>query len=618
MARKKKTEEQMQLFESGGTPSQTDKADKAFSEMDDLLKKGISEEVKKEDGKVISRTYKNPSYAAEDVLRMLREGKISVEQAEKFLQEQKEAGNYAKGGMEDGGLKDEGGSVDPVSGNDVPSGSTQAEVRDDIPAQLSEGEFVFPADVVRYIGLENLMQLRSKAKQGLAKMEAMGQMGNSEDATMSDDVEFESEIDALIENFDPNDPSTMEFSQGGVVKAANGYFAQPQQSSYGYMPPGFGTQQQVPASGLSYRAPQIPTAQSFVTSAGQRAGSSVGTDTGMQDNIEQRQYIGPNGELITIMFKNGVPQQKIPDGYKVYKPEEEVTPKVTQPEVTSPGSSGDDREREEAEAGRVAQERELNNLLAKHDPAFAKVIAEDPFMTGKLANPYTTLMATVNTLGARTDTIPGVLEKFGIPVADFEVPGVFGKIPGNKYDVGKLANTIRTADLLVDQFGIDEDKIGDIISYTNLDTDGDGRVTKDDLVDKSGNFTKAGQDLFMDIDGEDVSKSDPATSRSTPSSTPTDYESEAAGVGSSRGTDRSGGSVAGSGSFADAARSGTYDDSGYDDSPSGTNVSDYSSSQPGGGYESGSHSTSDMGGDYSKGGLAEQTQRALKSSRKKK
>src|SRR5210317_1557942 len=92
--------------------------------------------------------------------------------------------------FEDGGLMDEGGTIDPISGNDVPAGSTQEEVRDAIPAQLSEGEFVFPADVVRYIGLENLMQLRQKAKMGLQKMEDMGQMGNSEEATMSDDMEF--------------------------------------------------------------------------------------------------------------------------------------------------------------------------------------------------------------------------------------------------------------------------------------------------------------------------------------------------------------------------------------------------------------------------------------------
>jgi hypothetical protein len=100
--------------------------------------------------------------------------------------------------MAEGGMLQEGGTVDPVSGNEVPTGSLQEEVRDDIPAQLSEGEFVFPADVVRYIGLEKLMQLRQAAKEGLAKMEAMGQMGNSEEATIEDTGEFESEIDGIL------------------------------------------------------------------------------------------------------------------------------------------------------------------------------------------------------------------------------------------------------------------------------------------------------------------------------------------------------------------------------------------------------------------------------------
>ena len=93
--------------------------------------------------------------------------------------------------FEDGGLRDEGGMVDEESGNEVPVGSTRKEVRDDIPAMLSEGEFVFPADVVRYIGLENLMRIRQEAKQGLAQMEAMGQMGNSEEATVEDDLPFD-------------------------------------------------------------------------------------------------------------------------------------------------------------------------------------------------------------------------------------------------------------------------------------------------------------------------------------------------------------------------------------------------------------------------------------------
>ena len=49
--------------------------------------------------------------------------------------------------FEDGGFRDQGNTKDPVSKNPVPVGSTQEEVRDDIPAQLSEGEFVLPADV---------------------------------------------------------------------------------------------------------------------------------------------------------------------------------------------------------------------------------------------------------------------------------------------------------------------------------------------------------------------------------------------------------------------------------------------------------------------------------------
>jgi hypothetical protein len=122
--------------------------------------------------------------------------------------------------FQDGGLMDEGGTVDPVSGNDVPPGSTQEEVRDDIPAQLSEGEFVFPADVVRFIGLEKLMMIRQRAKAGLQRMEDMGQMGNSEEAVMPDDLPFS------IEDLDMEDDG-LEMAQGGVVQAANGTFVQP-------------------------------------------------------------------------------------------------------------------------------------------------------------------------------------------------------------------------------------------------------------------------------------------------------------------------------------------------------------------------------------------------------
>lgn len=79
--------------------------------------------------------------------------------------------------FEDGGLTDDGSEVDAVSGNDVPSGSMAEEVRDDIPAKLSSGEYVVPADVVRYFGVKFFEDLRSQAKSGLGEMEADGRIG---------------------------------------------------------------------------------------------------------------------------------------------------------------------------------------------------------------------------------------------------------------------------------------------------------------------------------------------------------------------------------------------------------------------------------------------------------
>jgi len=79
--------------------------------------------------------------------------------------------------MSEGGLRDDGMYQDPVSGNDVPSGSLAEEVRDNIPAQLSEGEYVVPADVVRYYGVKFFEDIRDSAKMGLQDMEINGRIG---------------------------------------------------------------------------------------------------------------------------------------------------------------------------------------------------------------------------------------------------------------------------------------------------------------------------------------------------------------------------------------------------------------------------------------------------------
>jgi hypothetical protein len=120
----------------------------------------------------------------------------------------------------EGGMNDQGGTVDPVSGNDVPPGSLQNEVRDDIDVKISEGEFVIPADVVRYIGLERLMKLRDEAKQGLSRMNEIGQMGNSQEvenpeALHEDEEGFNSEIDDIMKEVDGEQMGEKKFGAGG-------------------------------------------------------------------------------------------------------------------------------------------------------------------------------------------------------------------------------------------------------------------------------------------------------------------------------------------------------------------------------------------------------------------
>jgi len=138
---------------------------------------------------------------------------------EPMLQEQMQQFN-------EGGLRDEGGMVDEESGNEVPIGSTRKEVRDDIPAQVSEGEFVFPADVVRFLGLEKLMEIRQGAKMGLKQMEAMGQMGNSDEATVPDDMPF-GMADLVVIGGSEEDDEPKKKAQGGLFLQSGGSIRMP-------------------------------------------------------------------------------------------------------------------------------------------------------------------------------------------------------------------------------------------------------------------------------------------------------------------------------------------------------------------------------------------------------
>ena len=217
----------------------------------------------------------------------------------------------------EGGLKDEGNTIDPVSGNEVPPGATQEEVRDDIPAQLSEGEFVFPADVVRYIGLEKLMMMRQEAKAGLARVEAMGQMGNADEATLPDDIPF------TLDDLD-----TREETEDDVIKANIGTF----------VPPKFPTSQPYNPNVNPYQptgvvpTPYMPYRPAQAEQILQPAGSGTG-----QVETELRRYVNKEtGQVRMIPFNKATGTSLFPIDSLIQQGfvREDEAPKAEAPKTT--------------------------------------------------------------------------------------------------------------------------------------------------------------------------------------------------------------------------------------------------------------------------------------------
>lgn len=93
---------------------------------------------------------------------------------------------YAQGGMAVDDIQ-----VDPVSGNPVPPGSAPEEVRDDIDAKVSEGEYIVPANVVQYYGVKYFEGLVNKAEEKLTEMTQTGRTGQpAEEMPQSEEMAY--------------------------------------------------------------------------------------------------------------------------------------------------------------------------------------------------------------------------------------------------------------------------------------------------------------------------------------------------------------------------------------------------------------------------------------------
>ena len=320
-----------------------------------------------------------------------------LEEAEKAAEERSDSLEYSRGGtpmdeqmsmFKEGGLLDEGGEVDEESGNDVPIGGTKEGVRDDIPAMLSEGEFVFPEDVTRYHGLEKLMTLRQEAKMGLKKMEAMGQMGNSEEATIPDDLPFNMD-DLLVvvtgeeEAEGKKDDEPIKAQAGTFVPATQQQnnmgvmgFQESMYGQQGLQNPTATVMPQVPASSVA------PTVQAPQPMTGYSAPTVLATPVEQPEFVPEPsdvykpvKYINPTtGETMTINEYQGNPVSAVPAGFIRYDdyiagggkdPNEDVGTGVESTSVETAqvgGSSNDERRENIASLQKMRDERERKRV----------------------------------------------------------------------------------------------------------------------------------------------------------------------------------------------------------------------------------------------------------------
>jgi hypothetical protein len=264
-------------------------------------------------------------YDDDTLILMLEAGLIkptsvhkSKEEAEQAARKRSDSLKFNQGGtpmleqqmelFEDGGLRDEGGEVDEVSGNEVPIGGTKKGVRDDVPAMVSEGEFVFPEDVTRYIGLDKLMQMRQEAKMGLKRMDAMGQMGNGDEATMPDDMPF-SMADLIVVAGDTGEE--LEMADGGFVRRSTTARRTEQQPTYAQptdqdaQQPVFKTTRRL----LPEREAPEPINLDFSGIMG-------------ESKISFKEYRNEEGKSVLMPFIGGSPVFPIPDGYTLYTAED--------------------------------------------------------------------------------------------------------------------------------------------------------------------------------------------------------------------------------------------------------------------------------------------------------
>ena len=265
-------------------------------------------------------------YDDETLMLMLEEGLIkptsihdSLEEAEKAAIQRSENLKFNKGGMtmmnrpkpiyNRGGLNDEGGEIDEVSGNRVPVGGTKEGVRDDIDVNMSAGEWVADEATTRYHGIKTFLGMRDEALMGMKKMEAMGLMGNSDEATLPADMPFGMADLLVVEVDDSGSEKEIDMAAGGLVFNRGGTASTDQ------------TGETISLQGARQQTPVRPRQEVTFD------------DVMAEAKMEFKEYRNSEGQSLMVPFIGGVPLYPIPEGYTLYTGEGSETGETDLPDT---------------------------------------------------------------------------------------------------------------------------------------------------------------------------------------------------------------------------------------------------------------------------------------------
>ena len=102
---------------------------------------------------------------------------------------------------------------------DPPPGATPEQVADDIPAMLSEGEYVLPANVVNFLGLKNITEMHQAVLDEIQQMADLGFVENVDENGKPEDDD--DEMPKVKKNGDVESPDDIEESATLIIASAS-------------------------------------------------------------------------------------------------------------------------------------------------------------------------------------------------------------------------------------------------------------------------------------------------------------------------------------------------------------------------------------------------------------